>query len=554
MPHDASTLSPGPPEQLVAPPSAAELRDAFSSLLELTPTCVAIVDVHALMVRLANPAFRAAASDPESDPVGRTVEEIWPSEAGLELRALLETAATGEPSRCEWLSGRGDDEGQRSFTVHAQCVTAGAGRALLLILWETTEMQRARHQAERSRERAELIASVAADLNGGVDIDAVLGTAVRRAAELLGAEDASVWLVDAGGEDLRRTAERQAHGGREALPLRHLPSAQAALRDHEARLVRREHAAPLERAWMAVRRLSAALVVPLVDQSGPMGILYLEYQGERFLPGPADVTFAEAIAGQCALALGRARVFEGERAARGRAEEAEREARWAERLQERLAAVVGRDLQTSLQAVTLGVAALEARPGVGNADRAILDRMASSAGQMERVIADLLDFARARAGIAVPVERVPVRLDEVGRAAAERLSAATGASVALEVEGDCALSGDASRLAQLVWNLYQQAHRHGAEGAPVRARLVGGPEEVMLEVEVDGLAAGPVALGQLFEPFHEVERYPLRGDLGLGLFLVREIARAHGGAVRVVPAGAMTLFQVVLPRREGAGG
>src|SRR6266568_1768840 len=78
-------------------------------------------------------------------------------------------------------------------------------------------------EAERSRERAELIASVAADLNGGVDLGAVLGTAVRRAAELLGVEDASVWLLDAAGQELCRTAEREAHGGRDALPLRYLP-------------------------------------------------------------------------------------------------------------------------------------------------------------------------------------------------------------------------------------------------------------------------------------------------------------------------------------------
>jgi K+-sensing histidine kinase KdpD len=78
---------------------------------------------------------------------------------------------------------------------------------------------------------------------------------------------------------------------------------------------------------------------------------------------------------------------------------------------------------------------------------------------------------------------------------------------------------------------------------------VGGPEEVMLEVEVDGLGSSPVELGQLFEPFHEPEREALRGDLGLGMFIVREIARAHGGMVRVVPADAVTLLQVVLPRR-----
>ena len=538
-----------PEEQPRAARSATERATLSDLLLALTPSGVALLDALDLTVRFANAAFHAMALDPELDPVGCTVEEIWPSEAGLELRSLLEGAAeTGKPTRGEWLLARGGDGLQRSFSVHAQSIPGGPRRALLLVLWETTEMQGARSRAERSRERAELIASVAADLNGGVDLGAVLGTAVRRAAELLSAEDASVWLMDAAGEELRRTAEREAHGGREALPLRHLPSAQAALHDGAARLVLREKAAPLERAWMAERHLSAALVVPLVDQAGAMGILYLEYQGERFLPGPPDVAFAEAIAGQCALALGRARVFEAERASRARAEDAEREARWAERLQERLAVTVGQDLRTSLQAVAQGVTALEGRPGVTAAERATLDRMASSAAQMERVIADLLDFARARAG-AIPIERAPVRLDEVARAAAEELAVATGSSVALAVEGDCALSGDASRLAQLVSNLCRQAHRRRTAGAPGRVRLVGGPEEVMLEVQLDGLGADPVALGQLFEPFHESERDPLSGDLGLGLFLVREIARAHGGAVRVVPDGALALLQVVLPRR-----
>jgi len=552
VPEDATTLPSRPlEEQLEAPRSAPGISAALSGLLlELTPSGVALVDAYGLVVRFANDALRAAAGDQELDLVGRTVEEIWPSEAGLELRALLEaTAKTGEPSRCEWLPDRGGGGLQRSFTAHARSLPAGSGRALLLVLWETTEMQGARRQAERSRERAELIASVAADLNGGVDLGAVLGTAVRRAAELLGAEDASVWLLDAAGKELCRTAEREAHGGRDALPLRYLPGAQEALRDRAARLVRREQATALERAWIDMRRLSAALVVPLVDQAGTMGVLYLEYQGTRFLPEPSDVAFAEVIAGQCALALGRARVFEAERAARARAEQAEREARWAEGLQERVAAVVGHDLRTSLEAVALGVSLLERSSGATFAERATLDRMASSVAQMERVIADVLDVARTRVGSAIPVERAPVRLDEVARAAIDEMAAAGVARVALTVEGDCALSGDASRLAQLVSNLCRHVHRHRVGGAPARARMVGGPDEVMLEVEVDGLGADPAALAQLFEPFHESERGTLRGDPGLGLFIVREIARAHGGAVRVIPAGAVTLFQVVLPRR-----
>ena len=169
---------------------------------------------------------------------------------------------------------------------------------------------------------------------------------------------------------------------------------------------------------------------------------------------------------------------------------------------------------------------------------------------MERVIADVLEVARTRAGGAIPVERAPVRLDELARAAAEELAVASGAGVELVVEGDCALSGDAPRLTQLVSNLCQQAHRHGAAGAPARARLVGGPEEVMLEVEVEGLGAGAGRPGSALRALPaRASATRCAGTLGLGLFIVREIARAHGGAVRVVPAGAVTLFQVVLPRR-----
>jgi signal transduction histidine kinase len=262
------------------------------------------------------------------------------------------------------------------------------------------------------------------------------------------------------------------------------------------------------------------------------------------------VAFAEAIAAQCALALGRARAFEAERAARARAEAAEQEARRAERLQERLAAVVGHDLRTPLQAITLGVAVLGRRAGLSETDRKTLSRIAASAGKMEHIIADLLDFARVRSGDGVPVTFAPVRLDEVVRAAADELAAARGWKVEIELIGDPALEGDPTRLGQLASNLLGFALREIPESGRVRVEVLGEGERVTLRVEALGLRLPPEALPVLFEPFRRTSGDSLLGNLGLGLFIGRAIARAHGGEVLVAPGPDCTCLVVSLPRHQ----
>jgi signal transduction histidine kinase len=241
-------------------------------------------------------------------------------------------------------------------------------------------------------------------------------------------------------------------------------------------------------------------------------------------------------------------VFEAERAARARAEAAEREARRAERLQERLAAVLGHDLRTPLQVVALGVDVLQRRDALSDADRRTLSRMATSVGNMQRMVADLLDFARVRAGDRIPVAFEPVRLDEVTRAAAQELEAARGQGVELSVRGDALIEGDAARLGQLASNLLTHALRAAPPGARPRVEIAGAAAEVSLEVVGEGLALDGAAAARLFEPFAGASGDALHGALNLGLFIVREIARAHGGDVEVHPGDGTTRFAVRLPR------
>jgi signal transduction histidine kinase len=532
------------------PPTTDELRAAA---FEQEPSGAALLTGDALAVAVANAAFRDAMPRPDLDAVGRTVEEIWPSDVGLEVRATVERVrSTGQPARFERFAQRGSDGALRRFTWHARRLALRGGPAVLLSLWETTELEDARAHAERSRERAELLASVANDLNAGVGLEAVLRTTLMRAAALLGAEDGSVWLVE-GADALRCVVELLPRGrAGQALPLSEVPVAALALRERAARLLRAADGSAFEAEWMRRWGALARLVVPILEEGRSAGVLYLNYQSDAFLPSAGDVAFAEAIAGGCALALARARAFEAERAARARAETAEQEALRAERVQERLAAVVGHDLRTPLQAITLGVAVLERRGALPEADARTLARIAASAAKMERIIGDLLDFARVHSGGGVPVATAPVRLDEIVRAAADELAAARGRPVPLEVAGDALLQGDASRLGQLASNLLGFALRETPPDGTVRAAVRGGADQVELVVEALGLRLPPEELPALFEPFRRTSGDSLHGSLGLGLFIVRAIAAAHGGWVAVAPGEDRTSFVVALPRAPAA--
>ena len=521
----------------------------LAAVLDLEPSGIALVDGIGFVVQLANPAFRSATPDPDLDPVGRTIEQIWPTDAGLELRATLEQVCeVGEPARFERLEQRAVDGGTRRFAYHVRQLPGSERPLLLIVLWETTILEDARTLAEHSRDRAELLASVAADLNAGVGLDAVLRTAVMRAAALLGAEDGSVWLLDPREARLEAVAEilpRARAGLAVALP--EVPFAGAAMQGGAARLFRRSEARRHEAEWMAAHGVAAALVVPLVEGGRARGVLYLNYDSDRFLPNHRDVAFADAIAGQCALAIGRARIYEAERAARARAEAAEREARRAERLQVKLAAMVGHDLRTPLQAIQLGVSALFRRGGIGEAHRKVLARMATSATRMQHIISDLLDFAQVRSGARLPVRREAIRLEEVALAAVQELELVRGRHVELAFDGELALTADRSRMEQLVSNLVGFALREAPPDARVRVAIEGAPAEVRLTVEADGLALAPAAVPLLFEPFRGPHG-DAQGEGGLGLFIVREIARAHGGEAEVECGEGGARFEVRLPR------
>nr|WP_304503096.1 MULTISPECIES: sensor histidine kinase [Myxococcaceae] len=107
-------------------------------------------------------------------------------------------------------------------------------------------------------------------------------------------------------------------------------------------------------------------------------------------------------------------------------------------------------------------------------------------------------------------------------------------------------------MAQVVENLASNALKYSPEGTPVRVSTRGEADQVVLEVHNAGDPLAPELQARLFEPLQRgapgLDAAQDR-SVGLGLYIVRQLVRAHGGSVEVRSSGEEgTLFRVCLPR------
>jgi signal transduction histidine kinase len=216
-------------------------------------------------------------------------------------------------------------------------------------------------------------------------------------------------------------------------------------------------------------------------------------------------------------------------------------------LNETLVAVLAHDLRNPLNVVSV-TAALLARYDEPSIKKSA-ERLRAASGRMARLVSDLLDFARARGGGGIPIAPRSVDLGELAQPLVEEQRLVNrGRRIDFERTGDLAGTWDADRLAQVVGNLVSNAVTHGRPEDPITLRLDGNkPDVVLLSVENGGEIPASVAT-RLFEPFATATRHSEPRGLGLGLFIVRQIVRAHGGDASAKSGGGRTIIAVRLPR------
>jgi PAS domain S-box-containing protein len=231
----------------------------------------------------------------------------------------------------------------------------------------------------------------------------------------------------------------------------------------------------------------------------------------------------------------------------------ETELRQRVEFEEQLIGIVSHDLRTPLSAITLAAALLLRSKDLTARHAVTLGRILSSAERGLRLISSLLDFTQARVGGGfVPVYDA-IDLNDFAALVMEEVRAShPGRELQFEPVGDGQGEWDSDRLAQLLTNLMNNALTHGDADAPVRLRIHGEPDSVVLAVHNQGKPILPETLPLLFEPMQrglEAGRGAKTGSIGLGLYIVRQIVIAHGGTINVDSTEQRgTIFTVRLPR------
>jgi signal transduction histidine kinase len=293
------------------------------------------------------------------------------------------------------------------------------------------------------------------------------------------------------------------------------------------------------RARLPGADVASYLAVPVIDRDGrPRGAIVLGHsRAGRFTEHHEHVI--RGIAAYAALALETAEL--SNELATTRAEE-------SLRLRDEFLTIVSHELITPLTALQLALDGLEEQARVSPALTTGLDRARQSTSRLAHVVASVLDVSRMAQG-RFELSRETCLLDEPVRAAVAAAHAnAERAGCRLAVALDNALCGswDRARIQLLASNLLSNAIKHGA-GAAIEITLWRSGNDAILEVRDHGPGIAEQDLPGVFDRF--TRAVPLRhyGGLGVGLYVVDEIAAAHGGSVRARNLSDGMRFTVRLP-------
>lgn len=218
--------------------------------------------------------------------------------------------------------------------------------------------------------------------------------------------------------------------------------------------------------------------------------------------------------------------------------------------------VLGHDLRGPLNAMLLTAEVLQHGPGAKDVPDHV-ESLLRNGRRLEVLLDSLLEYNKSRLGVGMVIHRSKVNLALLCREEVELLERALPqVKIELHCSGDATGSFDGSRVREALANLVFNAAQYSPAGTLVAVWVRGDEHSVQVSTENESEPVADDVLQALFEPLRRHAHAPggRRRNLGLGLFIVREIARAHGGDATVAMAGMRIRFRLVLPKQEPATG
>jgi two-component system, OmpR family, sensor histidine kinase KdpD len=289
------------------------------------------------------------------------------------------------------------------------------------------------------------------------------------------------------------------------------------------------------------------VALPLMAEGRAVGRIEMSGSPAGGIGGPEGAVL-DAFAGQLALALERARLGRETAEAKLDAE--------ASRIRAALFSSVTHDLRTPLASITASASSLleEGVPFSTEQRRELLRTILEESERLNRLVANLMDLSRLRAGALVPTVE-PVPLEDVVSSVVRRLKPSfAGRPVRINIREDVPdLPVDVVQMDQVMTNLLENAVRYSESEIGVSA--VRWHDMVEVRVADHGPGIPPGERQRVFQEFYRKDVGDRRGGTGLGLTIAQAIVQAHAGSIWIedTPGGGTTVgFRLPVTRKPAA--
>jgi len=215
--------------------------------------------------------------------------------------------------------------------------------------------------------------------------------------------------------------------------------------------------------------------------------------------------------------------------------------------------ILSHDLRNPLSAISMS-AQLMMRVGQLNDKSTMLAKqITESVARTFDIVNDLLDVTRARFGSGLPVMRVPMDMGFVSRQLIDEMRLAfPNRKINLDFSGELKGEWDKARIGQVFSNLIGNAIQYSFTDSTIDVTVEGTKKEVLLSVHNEGVPIPPDKVANLFDSLTRAvsdDDNPKSVNLGLGLYIVKDIIVSHGGTIEVTSTKEDgTTFTARLPR------